>query len=87
MSPIEAFSFGVPVISTNIGGQAEIVKHNYVGFQVSIKNSEKIAENIENLISDKDLYEEFSKNALEYSKKFSITEYSKKINSIIESFF
>lgn len=84
MVPLEAFKWGVPVISTDIGGQAEIVKHDKVGYYVPIKNSKAIAEKINYLIDNKEVYTELSKQCIEYSKKFSKEEYKKTINRIFK---
>lgn len=84
MVPLEAFTYGIPVISTNIGGQNEIVVDKKVGLKVDIKSSEQIAEKIDFLIDNPDKYEEYSKNALNYANKFLIDEYNKKINKIFK---
>ena len=67
--PIEAFSLGIPVISTNIGGQAEIVKHDYVGRQVPVGNSEAIACEIDYLIDNPDIYFKLSNNTRIYARE------------------
>jgi len=84
MVPLEAFKCGVPVISTNIGGQAEIVKDEEVGLYVDIKNSEQIAQKIDYLIEYPNIYEKLSKNAISYSKKFDINKYQINILNIFK---
>lgn len=84
MVPLEAFTYGIPVISTNIGGQNEIVIDNQVGLKVDIKNSKQIAEQIDFFIDNPDIYEEYSKNALNYANNFLIEEYNKKITTIFK---
>jgi len=86
MVPLEAFRCGIPVISTNIGGQKEIVKDNVVGLLVDIKNSRQIAEKINYFIDNPDEYEILSKNTIDYSKKFSILEYEKDIIKLFGDF-
>ncbi len=77
--PLEAFGNGIPVIATNIGGQKEIVKDCQVGYQVPIKNSEAIAKKIDILVKNPQIYKKFSKNALNYAKKFTVENYKRKI--------
>lgn len=84
MVPLEAFKCGIPVISTNIGGQAEIVKDAEVGFYVPIKDPEAIAKKIDYLIDNDDVYKKFSKQSIQYSKNFSKEEYKKTINKIFK---
>jgi glycosyltransferase involved in cell wall biosynthesis len=79
MAPLEAFSFGIPVISTDIGGQAEVVKNNYVGRQVSIKNSKMIAQQVDFFIENKEEYSRYSKNAIDYSENFLFSKFKDKI--------
>ena len=57
---IEAKSVGLPVITTNIGGQAEIIEDSVDGFKVPIKNSTLIASKISQLTSNVDLYNQMA---------------------------
>jgi len=84
MVPLEAFKCGIPVISTDIGGQAEIVKDKEVGYYIPIKDSKAIAEKIDFLIDNKEIYTKLSKQCIEYSKNFSKEEYKKTINKIFK---
>jgi glycosyltransferase involved in cell wall biosynthesis len=84
MVPLEAFKCGVPVISTNIGGQAEIVLDNKVGYFIDIKDSEAIANKIDRLIDNPDKYNKLSINSIEYSKKFDSNLYKQNILKIFK---
>ncbi|WP_421717190.1 glycosyltransferase family 4 protein [Arcobacter arenosus] len=84
MVPLEAFKYGIPVISTNIGGQSEIIRNGKVGYYVPIKDSKAIAKKIDYLIENVEIYNSLSKQCIEYSKKFSKEEYKKNINKIFE---
>lgn len=57
---LEAMNAGIPVITTNIGGQAELVDSLGIGFTVDVKNSLAIAKKIDVLIRNPELYESFS---------------------------
>jgi glycosyltransferase involved in cell wall biosynthesis len=85
MTLLEALSFGVPVIGTNKGGLAELLKDGEVGFQVPPKYPAAIAEKIDHFIDHPDIYEEFSANALEYVKQFDLENYKKTVQDIFRS--
>lgn len=79
---IEAKSVGIPVITTNLGGQAEIVKNDQDGFLVDIKDSSAIAKAVDKLIFDLKLYNEMACRSYESSKMFSPDKFQ---NTIIET--
>ncbi len=58
----EAFLAGIPVITTNIGGMAELVKEGENGFVFPVGNSEKLAEKIELCIENPKLIDQLSSN-------------------------
>jgi D-inositol-3-phosphate glycosyltransferase len=64
-----AYHFDKPMITTNVGGLAEIVKHNEVGFVVN-PDSIEIADAIRNYFEN-DLEEKFSANITREKKRFS----------------
>jgi len=72
ISIIEAFSCGIPVITTNIGGQAELVENAKDGYLVPIKSSAAIAEKIDFLIENPSIYIEISENVIQKSKFYNI---------------
>jgi glycosyltransferase involved in cell wall biosynthesis len=61
----EALSAGVPVIATNIGAQAEAVKHNVSGLLVQPHDPAALAEAVNNLATDTSLAERLSRGARE----------------------
>jgi glycosyltransferase involved in cell wall biosynthesis len=80
---LEAFMSGVPVIATNIGGQAELVTDNYNGFLVPIKNANVIADRISYMVNNPGEYSRLSKNAIKSCQKFSYNEFEKSIHALI----
>ena len=80
---LEAINHGIPVITTNIGGQSELVINKYVGLHCLPKNSKSIANKIDVLYENPKLYRKLSNNCINYSKKYS---YEKFKNKIIEAF-
>lgn len=64
MFALEGMASGVPVIATNVGGNAEIIVNNVTGYLISEHdNNYSISNAILNLIKDSNLLEKFSMNA------------------------
>ena len=55
-SLIEAGSFGIPLLATNINGCNEIIDDGITGILVEKKNAKKLEEAIDKLLEDKELY-------------------------------
>jgi len=75
---MEAISFGLPIISTNISGIPEICINNFNGFLINEKNVEEIVMAIEKLYTHKPLRIKFSSNSLVLSNEYNITLNSEK---------
>ncbi len=74
LSALEAMSCGVPVVATNVGGIPEVVIHNKTGFLANIADITKMAEYCLKILTDNDLKQYLSKNAIERAKtKFDIS--------------
>ncbi len=69
---IEARSAGLPIITTNVGGNPEIITHKKTGLIVPSKNPLAIADAIKLLISDTGLSSLLSRNAMRNLREFSI---------------
>jgi glycosyltransferase involved in cell wall biosynthesis len=67
---LEAMACGVPVITTT-HGPGDIVRHGVDGFFVPIRDSEAIAERLEQLYRDRDLREQMGRNAREQAVRHS----------------
>jgi len=72
MSLIEALASGIPIVATDAGSNSEIVENGISGIIVPIKNPVALAEALFQLISNYELRQKFSMNAVESSKRFSI---------------
>ena len=85
MSILEAMSFGMPIVSTTIGGIPYAVRNGVDGFLVEPGNWEKISEKINLLLEDEKLWHKMSLAAQEQIKyKFSIKGLEKKLRLIYQ---
>lgn len=81
---LEAFSAGVPVITTNIGMQKILVLESQAGVLVDIKNSKQIANAINFLIDNDNFYQELSEKGITFANKFNIDNFYQEINQIFK---
>jgi glycosyltransferase involved in cell wall biosynthesis len=69
---LEAIQMKVPVITTNIGGNPEVIKNNHNGILVRYNDKQQLKEAVWQLWKDKDLQEKYIKNAYQDLGKFSL---------------
>tara|TARA_A100001011_G_scaffold374460_1_gene434980 strand:- start:2299 stop:3432 length:1134 start_codon:yes stop_codon:yes gene_type:complete len=69
-SLIEACNNGLPIVTTNIPGCELVVRNNYNGFKVPIKNVIDLTNKLEILIQSKVLRDKFGKNSFNIAKKY-----------------
>ena len=81
---LEAIQSGLPVITTKIGGNPEVIKDGFNGILVDYNNSPQIKEAILRLWKDKPLQEKFIRNSLKVLEKFSL---ERMIEETLESLF
>ena len=70
---MEAVSYGLPIISTNISGIPEICVNDYNGYLIEEKNAQNILAAIFKFSENSIKWPFFSQNSLEISKKYNIT--------------
>jgi glycosyltransferase involved in cell wall biosynthesis len=83
---LEAFSCGVPVITTNIGMQKILIDDSQAGELVTAKNSQEIAKAIDSILNDKDKYIIYSEKGLEYAKRFDLKKFADNIKKVFEDY-
>jgi len=67
---LEAMNLETPVITTNIGGNPEVIENNKTGILVEYNNKEQFKDAILRLLSDKNLTDELTNNARASLNKF-----------------
>ncbi len=65
---IQLLACGIPVVATTNTGGLEIIRDNYNGYIVPIRNIQEIADRIEKVFNDKQLLEDLKINAVESVK-------------------
>ncbi|MDJ0645803.1 MAG: glycosyltransferase family 4 protein [Flavobacteriaceae bacterium] len=69
---MEAISYGLPIISTNVSGIPEICVNEFNGYLIEEKSADALADAIIKLYNDPNKKEVFAKNAIEMSTKYDI---------------
>ncbi len=69
----EAMFMELPIVSTNIGGQNDLVKENYNGFLCDPRDSKSLAKLILKIYKSKSIQQTFGKNSKKIIKKYSIS--------------
>nr|MDA3802948.1 glycosyltransferase [Patescibacteria group bacterium] len=84
LTPVEAMSFGKPVVAANEGGFKETIKNDVNGILIDDIDENKIVKAINdvenNLEKDKNYY---LYNNLKQAEKFSVSSFIEKIKSLI----
>ena len=88
MGILEALSYGIPVISTNVGSISDAVINNFNGFVVQPGDVEKIISYIDYLLKNTDVWMKMSSNAKKYAtEKFNQDNYFIEIEKIYSDLF
>lgn len=70
MVALEAMACGTPVVASETGGLAFLVKNGETGFHVPAADSGALAERLRTLMADEALREQIGRQAAEYAKEF-----------------
>lgn len=79
---LEAMASGLPIVASNVDGIPSVIENNVNGFLVPSKNSKLIAEKIDYLLDNKDVWNEISNNNIEKAKQYDITNLTKQLLDI-----
>ena len=86
-SLIEAGSFGIPLLATDINGCNEIIKNNETGLLVKKKNSKSLEDGIEKFIVNKNFYSYIRNNVRdEIIKRFDQKYFWKELRNELKKF-
>ncbi len=85
LSLIEAMAAGVPVVATDVGGNAEAIVDRISGFIVPTRRPDLLARRVLALLTDEVLYRSVSNNAAERASLFSIGQMCKRTDALYTS--
>jgi glycosyltransferase involved in cell wall biosynthesis len=67
---VEALSFGVPVVASDVGGIPDVIKHEHTGLLVPEKDPEALAAAIARVFQDRPLAESLARNGLRHARDY-----------------
>ncbi|MHA2395433.1 MAG: glycosyltransferase family 4 protein [Candidatus Thorarchaeota archaeon] len=80
LSIVEAMACGVPVITTDVFGPREIIRHNYDGVAVPPDDVEALAKAVEMLLTDDEFRTQIGQNALKsVQERYDIRQHAKRL--------
>ena len=79
---LEAMASGLPIVSTNGQGNANLILNNFNGFLLDDFNIEKFARKTDEICQNQSLRKKLGDNSLEFSSKFTIEQYVEKLDEI-----
>ena len=83
---IEAMSFGLPVVTTNVGGMPEVIGDSNAGYVCSKDNPVEFAFAIKKILRNPKLANKLGKNGRRaYEKRFSSSNMSKEYNQLLKN--
>lgn len=82
---MEAMSYHLPVISTNVGGIPDLIKNDINGYLIPSKNVSELVEKIEHLINDPNLRKKMGENGVQlYNSNFRLPIFIRKMKQLVE---
>lgn len=86
LAALEAMSYGVPVIATQVGGLPELIEHGESGFLAPVGHVETMGDMATDLLSNPNLYEKISTGSQQRARgRFCISEIYPKYLSVYEN--
>jgi D-inositol-3-phosphate glycosyltransferase len=70
MVALEAMAMGTPVIASEVGGLAHLVKHGVTGYHVPSRDPEALAARIYEMLSNQACHDHLGKQAQEYARQY-----------------
>jgi D-inositol-3-phosphate glycosyltransferase len=84
MVALEAMACGTPVIASEVGGLAYLVRDGETGFTIPDQEPEELCDKISWLLNDKELHETMSARAVEYAQDYAWEKIAKQIVEVYE---
>ena len=88
MSILEAMGYGLPIVTTNVGGIPQLVDEGKSGYMVEPGDINGFAKSILSLIGDDELIYNMGKEGLEKAnEKYSLDKHLEKVGTLYKSVF
>ena len=84
MVALEAMACGTPVIASEVGGLAYLVRDGETGFTIPDQEPEELCDKISWLLNDPELHETMSARAVEYAQDYAWEKIAKQIVDVYE---
>ena len=84
MVALEAMACGTPVIASEVGGLAYLVRDGETGFTIPDQEPEALCDKISWLLNDKQLHETMSQRAVEYAQDYAWEKIARQIVEVYE---
>jgi len=81
---IEAMAAGCPVITTNVAGNSEIIRHNRNGILIKPRSSEEISAAVKRILNNKSLRNKMSIKNKQDAKKYTWANVARQFETIFE---
>jgi D-inositol-3-phosphate glycosyltransferase len=85
MVALEAMACGTPVVASDVGGLAYLVKHGKTGFTVPAGDPKALAEYLTNLVQDKELHFRLGQQAAEYAKNYAWEKIVQRLDNVYDA--
>ncbi len=84
MVALEAMACGTPVIASEVGGLAYLVRDGETGFTIPAEEPEKLCEKLSWLLNDRELHNSMSARAVEYAQDYAWEKIARQIVEVYE---
>lgn len=84
MALLEAMSYGLPVVTTPVGGIGEVVDHQKTGLLIDPGSTNQLSNALKVLLSDRDLRLRLGNSARVKAKDFAIDKYTQSLSNLYE---
>lgn len=84
MVALEAMAMGTPVIASEVGGLAYLVKHGITGYHVPSRDPEALAARIYELLSNQDCRQQLGQQAHDYARQYAWPKIVNRIMTVYE---
>ena len=84
MVALEAMACGTPVIASEVGGLAYLVRDGETGFTIPAEEPDALCEKLTWLLNDSELHQKMSRQAAEYAQDYAWEKIAKQIVNVYE---